>query len=173
MKRLFFLLMALVFYTACREAPKQEKGEVGSVPQQIRDQLLTEEDIKNGAMLTARIIPTREEPVRLLISGDGPYNCSPTGNCDHWVFRQTSTGYEQEADLGSAQSVEIQEQPVKLFPDLLARQHGSATSSGLRLYQYDGLRYRLVKCMNQDYTDPSNLEKILEKPIVTETPCEP
>jgi hypothetical protein len=164
--------MTVIFCNTCREAPQQERTEPGNVPQQIRDQLLTEEDIKDGAMLIAQVIPTREEPLRLLISGDGPYSCSPTGNCDHWVFRQTSTGYEQEAELGSAQTVEIQEQPNKFFPDLLAQQHGSATFSSLRLYQYDGLRYRLVKCMSQDYADPSNPEKTLEKPIVDEVPCE-
>jgi len=183
--RLVCIVLAFAL-TACTQEPqKQEKPEAGTqheetsvagsespVPQVIQDQLLTAEDVRDGARLLAEVIPTGKGPVRLLVSGDGPFSCGATGNCDRWIFRQTPSGYELEAELGSAQSFTFQKTgETDGFPDVQVQQHGSATSSELRLYRYDGARYSLTKCMDQDYQDPSDPERTLEKPIITEIPC--
>jgi hypothetical protein len=81
------------------------------------------------------------------------------------------TGYELDIDLTSSQSVTIQRQgQADGLPDVQVQQHGSATFSELRLYQFDGTHYRLTKCMDQSYA--SNTERLLEKPIITEKPCD-
>jgi hypothetical protein len=108
-----------------------------SVPPQIRDQLLSAEDIRGRATLKSETIEVDATQKRLLISGEGPFLCSPTGNCPYWIFRQTLAGYEMEIDLDVAQEVTIETGKTK-FPGVLARQHGSATDSELRLYQFDG-----------------------------------
>lgn len=138
-----------------------------TVPPKIRAQLLSSDDIRNGATLKSETIAVDASQERLLISGEGPTLCSPTGNCPHWIFRQTPSGYEMEVDLDVAQEVSIETGKTK-FPEVLARQHGSATNSELRLYRFDGTRYRLRKCMSESYVDPSDPERLLEKPQVTE-----
>jgi hypothetical protein len=177
------LLSSLLLLASACSSSSPKSGKVESVPnaadpapadpvpQAIRDQLLTPEDIKDGAKLQVEVIPTPAGEERLLISGDGPYSCSPTGNCDRWIFRRTAEGYPLEIDLGSAQEVNFKPNADSEFPDVEARQHGSATRSELRLYQYKGNRYQLTKCMEEDYQHPTNPERILEKPILTETPC--
>src|SRR5688572_15705052 len=178
------VLIALSCVACGTESPSQEaKAPSGPqesslivedvpVPAGIQSQLLPPEDLGGGTRLRARLLPTGEGPPRLLITGEGAF-CSPTGNCDHWIFRESSTGYELEADLGSAQTVSIQRSARSKFPEVLAQQHGSATMSGLRLYEYDGTRYRLTKCIDQHYVDPSDPERILDKPVIEETPCDP
>jgi hypothetical protein len=76
-----------------------------------------------------------------------------------------------ETNLGEAQNVSFEKGNGQL-PDVLAQQHGSAFESDLRLFQFIGSRYQLTKCMNKNYQDPSDPEHILDKPIITEQPCQ-
>ena len=169
-------VLLTLFMSGCSsEPPKEKENDAGAdpiplgsaVPFEIRNQLLTAQDIRDGATLKSEAIELDETRKRLLISGDGPTLCSPTGNCPHWIFRQTPAGYEMEVDLDVAQEVSVHPGKTK-FPEVLARQHGSATDSELRVYRFDGTRYRLAKCMSESYVDPANPERVLEEPIVTE-----
>ena len=183
--------LALSVSGCTRESPKQGKAESAvqkapvskervpdnpalskievPVPNEIKNHLLRADDIRGGAELHAKTIVVDADQTRLLISGRGRFLCSPTGNCPYWIFRKTAVGYEQEVDLGVAQTVRA-ERRAKL-PEIVAEQHSSATDSGLRLYQFDRAHYRLTKCMSQSYQDPTD-GHILEKPIVTEVPCQ-
>ena|ERR1051326_3090082 len=109
------------------------------------------------------------EETRLLIRGSGQFLCSPTGNCPYWIFRKTANGYAQEIE-GSAQAITVKKGNSK-FPELLSQQHGSATDSELRLYEFDGTAYHLTKCMDQSYSDPNDIARTLDKPILTEILC--
>lgn len=139
------------------------------VPTAIRDQLLSADDIKDGAKLHAETIVLDGDNNRLLITGHGQFLCSPTGNCPYWIFRKTADRYEQEIE-GSAQTVSV-ETSKSSFPEVVTRQHGSAFDSELRLYQFDGTRYLLTKCTIESYSDPNDPDHTLDKPIVTEIHC--
>jgi len=80
------------------------------VPTAIKDQLLSADDVKDGAELEAETIAVDGHEKRLLISGHGRFLCGPTGNCPYWIFRETPREYEQEADLGVAQAVGIEKE---------------------------------------------------------------
>jgi hypothetical protein len=152
-----------------KDPPRQPQTAV-PVPSEIKDQLLSTQDITGGAELQAQIIVLDAGEMRWLISGHGLTLCSPTGNCPRWIFRRTAHRYEQEVDLGEAQTVTIETGKAK-YPEVFARQHGSATDSDLRVFQFDGTRYRLTKCMSESYRDPNDIDYTLEKPIVTEFHC--
>jgi hypothetical protein len=164
-------LSRLMTQPAVQKASKPVETKTVSIPKEIKERLLSVEDVKDGAELRAETIVAGANQTRLLIGGDGRFFCSPTGNCPYWIFRKTRMGYQEEVNLGEAQTVSIEKGKAK-FPDVLARQHGSATDSDLRLYQFDGTRYRLIKCMNQSYRDPNDIDRILDKPIITEFQCE-
>jgi len=100
-----------------------------------------------------------------------PVSVQPTGNCPHWIFRKTDGGWAEEIGLGSAQSVTIEKDTTE--PEIVAQQHGSAFDSDLRVYQFDGARYRLTKCMDQSYRDPNDFDRVLDKPIITDIYCQP
>jgi hypothetical protein len=157
------------------ESTEEEKASqtqpIMPVPKQIEDELLSAEDVRDGATLKAQLIGEGSPARRLLVQGNGQFLCSPTGNCPYWIFRETPSGYEMEVDLGVAQSLNLQLNTTTTFPEIFARQHGSATSSELRIYQFDGTRYRLAKCQSSDYADPADLERILDEPLVTEFEC--
>jgi hypothetical protein len=157
--------------TRSKQAPASTAAEQDlPVPEEIKYQLLNADEIRDGAKLHGETIVIDVDQRRLLIRSSGPFLCSPTGNCPYWIFRKAADGYEKEIE-GSAQAVDIQRGQSQ-FPEVLSRQHGSATDSELRLYQFDGDRYRLTKCMDQNYSDPDNIEHILDKPIITEIQCE-
>jgi hypothetical protein len=157
--------------TASKHAPASTTAEQDlPVPEEIKHQLLNADEIRDGAELHAETIVIEVDQKRLLIRGAGRFLCSPTGNCPYWIVRRTADGYEQEIE-GSAQTVDIQRGQSQ-FPEVLSRQHGSAFDSELRLYQFDGARYRLTKCMDQNYSDPNNFDHTLDKPLITEIPCE-
>jgi hypothetical protein len=142
-------------------------------PESIRNLLIAtgEVDPNEEFDLQAWNVEVKGEQSMMLVKGRGQFLCSPTGNCPHWLFRQISNAYEKELELGVAQHVTMQADSKTAYPELLAQQHGSATGSSLRLYQFDGRRYKLTKCMNSEYRDPRDLDRILEKPIITEEPC--
>jgi hypothetical protein len=77
-----------------------------------------------------------------------------------------------EVELWEAQSVSLERNATTKFLDVLARQHGSATSSAIRIYQFDGERYRLTKCQNSEYLAPDDPERSLEKPLITDVKCD-
>jgi hypothetical protein len=77
-----------------------------------------------------------------------------------------------EVELWEAQSVSLKRNATSRFPDVVAQQHGSATSSAIRIYQFDGERYRLTKCQNTDYADPADIERTLDQPLITDVECD-
>src|SRR5262249_32674913 len=149
----FLTINGCVF--AIKDPPRQPQAAI-PLPNEIKDQLLGAQDIRDGAELQAQIIVLDPGEMRWLISGTGPTLCSPTGNCPRWIFKRTDHRYEREVDLGEAQTVRIETGKTK-YPEVVARQHGSATDSDIRLYQFDGTRYRLTKCMSESYRDPNDI----------------
>jgi hypothetical protein len=141
-----------------------------SIKQQLRASMRIDAD--QDFELTSQKIDVQTGEEWLLVKGGGEFLCSATGNCPYWLFRRVSDRYQMELNLGVAQEVTVERKSKTANPVLTAKQHGSATQSGLRLYQYDGKRYKLVRCMRSDYQDPSHPDRLLDKPRITDEPCD-
>jgi len=72
--------------------------------------------------------------------------CSPTGNCEVWIFRQAGDKYSVILNRGTVQNFTIQPTITKGFHDIVLGQQGSATEEGLTLFRFDGSAYRLAAC---------------------------
>jgi len=104
------------------------------------------------------------------VQGVGEYECSPTGNCGVQVFRPSEGRYSVVLQ-GTAQSVWIWPTQTNGFYDIVLGMHGSATSTGLKLYKFDGSRYHRMACYNADFQYLGQDGEIheLENPRIT--PC--
>ena len=152
------------------------------MPDEIKNQLLSAADIREGAELYAKTIIIDAQS-RLLIHSRGKSLCSVTGDCPYWIFQKTENGYAQEIE-GSALTVDIQTGKSQ-FPEVLARQtvftptrdavgppaSDSVFSFELRLYQFDGNHYRLTKCMYETTSVRAHVRHHLDKPIISEIAC--
>lgn len=105
-----------------------------------------------------------------VVSGVGEYECSPTGNCGVWVLRENAQRYSVILH-GIAQSVWIWPTQTNGYHDIVLGMHGSATSTGLKLYKFDGSAYHRIACYNADlqYLDEDGKIHELEDPRIT--PC--
>ena len=142
-----------------------------AVPAEIARELMQRSFMGEETHLEAKKLTSDDGNQRILISARGDVMCSPTGNCPYWIFQKTDKGYEEEVDIGVAQSVDITKSKDEKYPTLKVRQHGSATESEERTYQFDGSHYRLTKCSDLEYQDPNDVERILDKPVITEIQC--
>jgi hypothetical protein len=183
-RALVLALVQLTLFSCSRPAEKPEPepsatGQDAPVPDEIKNQLLSADDIRDGAELYAKTIIIDAQS-RLLIHSRGKSLCSITGDCPYWIFQKTENGYAQEIE-GSALSVDI-EAGKSHFPELLARQavftpagtdvsSDSVFSFELRLYQFDGNHYRLTKCMYETTSVRAYVRHHLDKPIITEIAC--
>ena len=105
-----------------------------------------------------------------VVQGSGQYECSPTGNCGVQVFRPRRQRYAVILD-GTAQAVWIWPTQTNGFQDVVLGMHGSATSTALKLYKFDGSRYHRMACYIADleYLDQEGTIHELEEPRIT--PC--
>jgi hypothetical protein len=60
------------------------------------------------------------------VGPEPPRLCSPTGNCEFWVFRQNGDKYSVILHRIATQSFTIQPTLTNGFHDLVLNQHGSA-----------------------------------------------
>ena len=105
-----------------------------------------------------------------VVGGIGEYDCSPTGNCSVWVLRMGTHEYSVVLH-GTAQSVWIWPTQTNGLHDIVLAMHGSATSTGLKLYKFDGSAYHRTACYNADFQYLGEDGEIyeLEEPRIT--PC--
>jgi hypothetical protein len=101
--------------------------------------------------LTAVAIDLNGDGIPELIVSSRYSLCSPTGNCMHWIYQKTGTGYRLLLRVGSAQFVDTEKTVTNGFHDITAAQHESAFWSFWRSYGYDGTRYRLKACFDERY----------------------
>jgi hypothetical protein len=143
------------------------------VPTEIQEYLVDDEARKFGAELKAELLTQEPGEKRLIVRGVGRYYCGATGNCSRWLFREGTGRYSLEVDLGSVQSVTIETSGSPGTPRIIFSRHDSAFRSGLFTFEFDGRRYRLVKCEDSDYQDPKDIQKVLKNPIITPVLCRP
>jgi hypothetical protein len=96
-------------------------------------------------------------------------DCSATGNCSFWIFQKAGRGYKLLLK-GFGQTFTIQKGSTNGFQDIVVAMHGSATDSGLTLYQYKKGIYDDVACYDADWAPLENgVVHELKEPRIT--PC--
>ena len=78
----------------------------------------------------------------LAIQGRGLCFCSPTGNCQLWIYRVKDGAYHELLGIGTVQFFGFVKSSTHGYPDLVAWSHGSATDYGVRLFRFNDYRYR-------------------------------
>ena len=82
------------------------------------------------------------EGVRLIaIRGGGACNCSPTGNCSFWIYRDLGGRYVRALRSSMVQQFGFLKLKSRGLPDIVLWSHGSATQSTVSLWQFNGARY--------------------------------
>jgi hypothetical protein len=125
-------------------------------------------------LTVGRTYLNRDGRAVLLVKGDGPKLCTPTGNCPFWVFREEDTGYKLILEADDVQQYRVGGKSVSGNRDLITSMHGSAFESELSLYRFDGEKYRLDRCGRKSYSylDAQGLVHIRKKPLVTWGECD-
>jgi hypothetical protein len=77
----------------------------------------------------------------LSIQGHGDCLCSPTGNCDFWIYKPYKGGYRLILETGNVQIFGFLKSRTKGYPDLVTWSHGSAFDSEAQLFRFDGNQY--------------------------------
>jgi hypothetical protein len=106
----------------------------------------------------------------VIAQGYGEESCSPTGNCDFWVFMRSGNGYKLILETDTVQTFAIISKRTNGFNDLILRQHGSAYESVALVYRFADGKYRLGPCYNVNFERLVGGEvQELEEPDIT--PC--
>jgi hypothetical protein len=159
---------------------------IGAVADQLRSsvrdiEIESEEDLRKAAAQTqCKAVDLGGNGVLQFLvqsGGVGPAAqllCSPTGNCESWVFRLHDNKYSMILHRTATQTFTIQSTMTNGFHDLVLGQHGSATDQGLTLYRFDGLKYRRIACYDANWEILGEDGEIhrLKKPRITPTICE-
>ena len=108
----------------------------------------------------------------VIAQGSDDLSCSPTGNCDFWVFSRVGKTYKAILELGAIQTFTVQPTLTNGFHDLVLGMHGSATEQELFVYRFTNGRYRKSACYYA-YWQRLVGDRLmhLNEPVIT--PCEP
>jgi len=156
------------------------QGDKDAIAGLIEDEFNQHEygpEIQSESQLRKAVLDTRIELVDL--NGDGipevvaqaMTDCSPTGNCDVWIFQKARKGYRLLLE-GFGQTITIQKMRSSRFAAIVISMHGSATESELREYRYADGRYRETGCYGASWEEreADNSVRELKEPRIT--PCE-
>lgn len=138
---------------------KERDGLIKAVASQFRP-FISDMGIESEQQLREVAAQTRIKAVDLSGKGVGEFvaqsvgdrSCSPTGNCEFWVFRQNGDKYSVILHRIATQTFTIQPTLTNGFHDLVLGQHGSATEQGLTLYRFDGSKYQRITCYDADWS---------------------
>ncbi|HLQ76459.1 MAG TPA: hypothetical protein VK210_03840 [Terriglobia bacterium] len=110
----------------------------------------------------------------LLVRGKGLVMCSPTGNCPTYLFLKEDAGYRMLCDIGDAQRVLVLGSSTLGYRDVRASMHGSATSSDVSVFRFNGTDYHAEECYAEDYStlDDDSDGKPQKDPVITPHNCE-
>jgi hypothetical protein len=158
--------------------PKDRTALVSALVVQLRPSMseMSEQSVREFAAAHIRVkaVDLGENGlVEYLAQSSDDFACSPTGNCEAWVFRQTKDGYSMILHRIATQTFTIQPTISNGFHDLVLGQHGSATDVGLTLYRFDGSKYRRLACYdaNWAYLGKDGEYRSRKEPRMTPTIC--
>ena len=96
----------------------------------------------------------RDGQPELLIGPDGPEAtsefCGISGNCTHWIYRRTASGYELLWEEGGDPPTVLRTS-TNGYRDIRVEGHASAAAREITIYKFDGRRYQARICMTQTY----------------------
>ena len=106
----------------------------------------------------------------VIAQGSGQEYCSPTGNCDFWVFMRSGNGYNLILEREAVQTFAISSKRTNGFNNLVLGQHGSAFKRDLFVYRFAEGKYRLGPCYTANWERLAGDEwQQVKNPIIT--PC--
>jgi len=100
----------------------------------------------------------------IVVQGRGTCLCSATGNCAFWIFKKTTSGFKTVLATDLVQDFNFKNTRTNGYRDLVTSAHGSISDSELRVFRFDGTRYRLKKCYDKRYMYPMKYPKITPEP---------
>jgi hypothetical protein len=105
----------------------------------------------------------------LAIQGQGGCFCSPTGNCELWIYEIKGGKFRAILKRGSVQAFGFLKSRTHGYPDLITWTHGSATDHGARLFRFDGIRYAASGGWEEEteYLDSKGKLVETDKPRIT------
>jgi len=104
----------------------------------------------------------------VIAQGSGDLSCSPTGNCDLWVFSRVGEIYKVILEHGAIENFTVQPTLTNGFHDLVLGMHGSATEQELFVYRFTNGRYRRSACYFADWVRMAgDKREELKDPIIT------
>lgn len=178
-KRHFLSFFAILLTLANSEGFAQNIKPSERVPKAIVDQLLQVEGIgiyikfdSDGyaTNLVARPLNLEERNKQqiLEVSGCCGEFCGNV-NCATWIYAKTKNSYHLLLDAGVVESIVPQKAFSNGYRDVIVISHGSAWSSDLELYKFDGEKYRRKKCFQRDYSylDEQGKLRELKRPRIT------
>lgn len=162
-------------------ASAQQRPRV-PVPRQIVEHILADSSLfemmpRSYDSLLANLVAEA-----LDLDGDGTPELEVRGikslcganNCSAWIYRRVTKDYQRLLEAGSIQQIEIQPTTSHGYHDITTAQHGSAWSSELRRYKFDGRQYQLTGCFSRDYRylEANGRVHDLKRPRITQITCD-
>ena len=132
-----------------------------------------QEDRAAAADTRIKLIDLNHDGIpELMTQATGDEFCGASGNCTFLVFTQRKGVYVKILD-SIAQTYTIQPTVSSGFQDLILGMHGSATEAELKLYKYDGQRYRRTSCYDANWSVLGKDGEIhdLKSPTIKASPC--
>jgi len=109
----------------------------------------------------------------ILVEGRGIGPCG-AANCQAYILEKQGKTYRLLLDARIIQQTHVLNSVTNGYHDIQTDMHGSATSSALRIYSYDGQEYRLTDCFTKDYyvtEDAKGEVHVNPKPIIKRFAC--
>jgi hypothetical protein len=79
--------------------------------------------------------------VLIVVWGRSSCDCSPTGNCDFWIYRVSRGGFQQILETNRVREFNFLRAQTNGLPDLVIRSHDSAQRFPGALWKFDGAAY--------------------------------
>lgn len=108
-------------------------------------------------------------PAQLLVQASDNCHCGATGNCSFWILERDGKSFRVLLDTSVAHFFSVERSRTNGYRDILTSLHGSAFSSDLVLYRFDGVQYRATDCGTEDYESEDG--GMAKRPRLTRTEC--
>lgn len=123
---------------------------------------------------TKKVDLNRDGIAEIVVQGMSIPLCTLSGNCEFWIYRESENGYELLLATGGVQQYRFLKTTSNGYRDVETSMHGSAWDSSLSVYEFDGKRYRLAKCMERSYSyiDKRGRFRETSSPIFSSRECQ-
>jgi hypothetical protein len=113
-------------------------------------------------------LPVRDGVETIFVQGMGEI-CG-AANCQAYILERQHATYRLLLNAHAIQQIHILNSVTNGYHDIQTDMHGSATSSDLRIYRFDGKQYRLNQCLSRDY-QLDDQGGVSAKPVITRHAC--